>query len=96
MTRRLDEARPFGEVIGKPGIHFEQDGLLFNSNRLAVDGEGHVLDLPETEKPANAPKDYDAMHWKHLKPLVEMYGGTWTNKEDAVAFLRGKTSDVVG
>lgn len=30
------------------------------------------------------------MHWRHLKALVESYGGEWNNKEKALEFLRGK------
>lgn len=35
-------------------------------------------------------RDLDNMHWKHLKSLVEVYGGTWENKEQAISFLKGK------
>lgn len=35
-------------------------------------------------------RDLDTMHWRHLKALVEVYGGTWENKEKAMAFLKGK------
>lgn len=37
-----------------------------------------------------AGRDLDSMHWRHLKSLVEIYGGIWTNKEQAIAFLKGK------
>lgn len=42
-------------------------------------------DLPKEE-----PSDWDKKHWKHLKVMVETYGGEWTTKEDAINFLRGK------
>lgn len=35
-------------------------------------------------------KNLHNMHWKHLKALVEIYGGIWENKERAIAFLEGK------
>lgn len=31
-------------------------------------------------------------HWKHLKVMVEAYGGEWTNRESAVSFLKGKSA----
>lgn len=35
-------------------------------------------------------RELETMHWKHLKALVEVYGGTWENKDKAIAFLKGK------
>lgn len=33
----------------------------------------------------------ETMHWKHLKTLVESYGGEWNNRQEAIVFLkRGK------
>lgn len=34
--------------------------------------------------------DFEAMHWKQLKRMVEDNGGEWINKESAITFLRGK------
>lgn len=31
-------------------------------------------------------------HWKHLKVMVEAYGGEWTTRADAVEFLKGKSA----
>lgn len=35
-------------------------------------------------------RNLEDMHWRHLKPLVEIYGGEWTNKQDAIKFIKGK------
>lgn len=35
------------------------------------------------------PQDPKTLHWRQLKALVEQYGGTWTNRDDALAFLSG-------
>lgn len=39
------------------------------------------------------PQDPETMHWRHLKVLVEQYGGTWTNRADAIAFLKKDQTD---
>lgn len=31
------------------------------------------------------------LHWRELKALVESYGGTWTNKKEALTFLEGRS-----
>lgn len=41
-------------------------------------------------RPEKEIKSFEDMHWKHLKPLVESYGGEWTTKDDAIKFLRGR------
>lgn len=52
------------------------------------DGEGEALPAkPDEEFPG-----LDKMHWTHLKVMVEQYGGTWTNKRDALKFLKGLNS----
>lgn len=40
--------------------------------------------------PEDREKGLDAKHWKHLKVMVEAYGGEWTTREAAIEFLRGK------
>lgn len=93
----LDRSQPFSEVIGMPGVTYEQDGRRFSAGGREVvidwgpDGAATVREAPEDEEEAlpSTPGDYEAMHWKHLKPLVESYGHPWVDKADAVAFLRG-------
>lgn len=38
--------RPFGQVIGMPGVSFDQDGQLFNAMKMPVDGNGVPMPLP--------------------------------------------------
>ena len=35
-------------------------------------------------------RDLESMHWRHLKALVECYGGEYEDKERAMEFLKGK------
>ena len=34
--------------------------------------------------------DLENMHWRHLKALVETYGGEYTDKKSAINFMVGK------
>lgn len=36
--------------------------------------------------------DLSKKHWKHLKVMVEAYGGEWTTTGDAINFLKGRAS----
>lgn len=92
---RLDLTRPYAEVIGLPGVCYEQDGHCFNRVGNEVDQCGRPVLAPE---PSHAEavlaevgeRPYEAMHWKQLKVLVETFGGVWTDKEGAIRFLRGQ------
>lgn len=44
-------------------------------------------DLDENNQADNVP--LEDLHWNTLRKMVEDKGGKWTNKEDAIAFLRG-------
>lgn len=104
----LNQLRPYGQVYGRGGVAFEQDGKFFN----ALGEEIHLGFIsPPEEAPAPesdpnvVPKMYEAesppadkvheersiegMHWRHLKVLVESCGGKWTNRQDALVFLKG-------
>lgn len=47
-----------------------------------------VVETPPESDKAKTP--LEDMHWTQLKTLVEVNGGTWTNKSDAIAYLKGK------
>lgn len=47
-------------------------------------------DVPEAEEKKEPAESLETMHYTHLKTMVESFGGKWTNKADAIAFLRGK------
>lgn len=46
--------------------------------------------VAETPKEPEKAKSLDEMHWTQLRVLVEANGGTWTTKNEAIEFLRGK------
>lgn len=88
---RLDQSLPYAEVHGGSCVLYEQNGRMFLPSGREVGAPDDASDDVETEAPAGA-SDYQAMHWKHLKAAVEAYGGVWTNKEAAIAFLRGNAA----
>lgn len=47
MPKRLDRARPYGEVVGDAGYRFEQDGALFDDQENEI-----VTAKPRAGKPA--------------------------------------------
>jgi hypothetical protein len=46
--------------------------------------------LEEQTSTEARPANMDGMSNSHLKALVETFGGTWTNRHDAMAYLKGK------
>lgn len=102
---RLDHSQPYVEILGIPGVAFEQDGRRFSAggsevlvqfDRSGGDEVITVLEVPDNDNsplPA-APADgngFRHLHWRHLKALVETYDHPWVDKEDAVAFLEQRT-----
>ncbi len=90
---RLNRGEPYAQVAGIPGVAWQQGGRLFNPAGVEVDENGDVLEgAREEPEPIEASDDdvpLEDKHWKHLKALVEMYGGTWTNRAEAIAYLKG-------
>ncbi len=102
----LDKNRPYAEVHGMLGVAYEQDGLTFNRAGIQSVASEYVEEVrpPEDksvthfmEEQASPPQDETAggtsietMHWRHLKTLVESYGGEWKNRQNAIEFLKGK------
>lgn len=85
--RHIDLGRPYQEICGgASGARYEQDGVLFGP----TGDELHPLSPVAEAVPAVAPGEValEDQHWRYLKAQVEMFGGTWTNKADALAFLR--------
>ena len=95
----LDFSAPYAEVHGYPVARYEQNGRLYS-------GSGHHIVVEENDsgdftvfykenpeqvaKPSVATGDLDSMHWKEVQALVEAFGGTWTNRNAGIAFLRGE------
>lgn len=90
-----------GAVFEQDGIRFRRDGteamdiepVVEEDNRKTPDDILPACTLTETQTPPAGDvsnKPAAEMHWRQLKTLVEAYGGIWTNKEDALAFLKGK------
>ena len=94
---RFDPSQPYAELIGVPGVAYEQSGRRFTPGGREVllsfgeDGEAVVTpgEADEAPLPPAGQKDYADLHWRALKALVEAAGGEWTNKEDALRFLNG-------
>jgi hypothetical protein len=80
-SAELDRGRPYGTVCGGdlPWL-YEQDGL-----RFMADGRLYEQDKPEEAKPT---QDFDTMHWKTLKKMIEDGGGQWVDRDHAIAELR--------
>lgn len=109
MILALDRSKPYSEVHGLPGAMFEQAGVLFKFNGApAVDvapfveesiiSEPYEINPPEVsciEQPSipSDGKTMEDMHWQHLRMLVESFGGTWSNRHDAIAFMNGKKGE---
>ncbi len=95
----LDLDRPYDEVIGIPGVKFMQ-----GPNYFAVDGHPMLIEqgnarrataeempppLQWAAQPTSEPTvNYDAMSTPELKAALAVYGETWANRTDAIAFLR--------
>ena len=105
----LNRSRSYAEIIGLPGVAYEQDGRRFDSSGKEIEAldfepvEERAGKTPDDILPAvtvieaqtppgqsDEGKSLEKMHWRHLKAMVETYGGEWTNTRDAVTFLRGK------
>lgn len=89
-----------GAMYEQGGMYFRGDGNL----ATMLNPYKEEIALPDDSVPppiacyeqSSAPQDVatdtgiDNMHWKHLKALVESYGGQWTDKKAAIAFMKGK------
>lgn len=87
----LDRSRPYAQVYGLDGVYWHQDGRNFNFKGDPLDEHGRVVRDPE---PVSQGDGMEAVHWRHLKAMVEQYGGEWTTKEAALSFLRGRPEPV--
>lgn len=100
---RLDHSQPYVEILGIPGVAFEQDGRRFSAggsevlvqfDRSGGDEVITVLEVPDNEPEpvaeTGAQTGFRHLHWKQLKALVDAYGEEWVDKDTAVRFLEQK------
>ncbi len=96
MTATLDRSQPYGEVIGLLGVRYEQGGHYFNPRGAEVGQNGHPLETSSPISVHGSPEaksnGLEGKHWRELKALVETFGGEWSNKAGAIAFLRGRSA----
>lgn len=88
---RLDRTQIYSQVIGMPGVQFEQAGHYFRQDGAEVTEDGILVTaIPEPEPAApKMPTNYDQMTPRQLKHLVESFGGEFVSREAAIKFLRG-------
>lgn len=93
--------RQNGRFFNNGGYEVElyEEGEGENRRPMARMKEGATPALTvDEEEEIDASRDKEIplmeMHWRRLKAMVEQFGGTWTNREEALKFLSGlKTAD---
>lgn len=83
----LDKSKPYGKVVGMPGVRYEQDGKLFTVEGKPYEADKAKAKASDVGTPAD---DYENMTWHQLRKLVQEAGGEWTNSKEAIAFLRSQ------
>ncbi len=97
----LDLDRPYEEVIGVAGVKFMQGANFFavdghpmlmemgKARRLRADEMAALEPVKAPSVPTtDAAVNYDTMSTAELKATLAVYGETWVNRVDAIAFLR--------
>ncbi len=90
-----------GAAFEQDGIMYKHDGSLATPEHIVEEPEpynGPEINPPsvsciEAQSPPVDVKDgqvLDDMHWRKLKILVESFDGTWTTRENAIKFIRGR------
>lgn len=101
MSSKLDKSRPYGVIRGQHPATYIQGGKYFLGNGTEyVSGKKPETKPVEPAKepeptaqaaaPAEDGEDLESLHWSQLRKMVEDAGGTWSNKTDAIAFLKAK------
>lgn len=102
----LDLSKPYSEVHGLPGAAYEQNGIVYNGAGKVASPQEYEEDesvVDDSIPPAvccyeqpTAPNEtshddsIQGMPTKHLKALVESFGGEWTGRKAALEFMKGK------
>ncbi len=91
-----------GVKYEQDGILYRENGQPVDATTLVPVNDEPTPPSPRDDTPITpaivqgSPKEpekskaIDDMHWTQLRVLVEANGGTWTNRADALEYLRGK------
>lgn len=83
---RLNKEDHYGQVIGMPGVSFEQNRRYFRHDGVEVGEDGQPVVSAEAE-PVATSATYAAMSNKQMQAMVAQFGGVWTTREAGIAFL---------
>ena len=99
MTEKtFDLSELHAEVIGIPGVKWEQAGRYYTAHGVFVMSDDAGASAP-VSSPAAVPAvakplapetgDFARMSNDQLRAQLAIYGGTWTNRADAIKTLNG-------
>ena len=85
--KKLNKDLPYGLVSGLADHRYVQDGCKFNvqGEEVGAPQETVASPTPVVVKKTN----YQLMKNDTLKELIIDNGGVWTNRKDAIKFLKG-------
>jgi hypothetical protein len=83
----LNRSRPFGQVYGMGGVHWEQDGQLYDYSGAPVEPEPVAVSSSAVAAP---PRDFASRPDRELRVMMEQYGERWTTRQNALLFLNDK------
>jgi hypothetical protein len=90
----LNRSRPFGQVYGMGGVHWEQDGQLYDYSGNPVNGSGAPVEPEPVAVSSSAvaapPRDFASRPDRELRVMMEQYGERWTTRQNALLFLNDK------
>lgn len=89
-----------GAVFEQDGKYFRSDGNeALHTNPIEEEKasiqEEYIPSVTCVEQPSlpeeiENGRNLEDMHWRHLKALIESFGGEWTNRRDGLEFMKGK------
>ncbi len=98
MAHKLDRSRPYGMTMGPDYQFYDQDGRQFTMSGELVGEAGEEPAPPPIVRPRGRPpkvsvqpKDHGLLDLANaeLKVLVEVNGGSWSDRQAAIRFLSG-------
>lgn len=92
--KTLDRSRPFGTVYGQHKARYTQDGADFDGKGRMLGGRTNIPQPPAASTGVVQEEvPLDNLTIKELKAAVQAAGGEYTNRLDAVKFLKEVESD---